>query len=74
MVLRKSSVPLYHFCCCDPYPTMTVGARQSGVLILAGARDFVFSGAVQTGCGPTQPPVQWVAGLFPMDEAAGVSS
>ena len=33
-----------------------------------GAR---FSTPVQTGPGPTQPPVQWVSGLFPVSKTAG---
>jgi hypothetical protein len=45
---------------------MTVWARQSGVLILAGARDFVFSETVRPA------PIQWVTGLFPIGKVAGV--
>jgi hypothetical protein len=33
-----------------------------------GAR---FSAPVQTGLGPTQPPMQWVPGFFPGGKAAG---
>jgi len=37
-------------------------AEQSGDLIPMWAK---FSVSVQTDSGPTQPPVQWVPGLFP---------
>ena len=36
--------------------------------IPVGAR---FSTPVQTGSGPTQPPIQWVAALFPGYKAVG---
>jgi hypothetical protein len=38
--------------------------RAIGVRSPAGAKDFSFSLCVQTGSGPTQPPVQWVPGVL----------
>jgi hypothetical protein len=38
---------------------------QSGVRILAGVKAFLFSKTSRLALGPTQPPIQWVMGLFP---------
>jgi hypothetical protein len=38
--------------------------RAIGVRSPAGAKDFSSSLCVQTGSGATQPPVQWVPGVF----------
>lgn len=38
---------------------------QSGVRILAGVKAFLFSKTSRLALGPTQPPIQWVLGLFP---------
>jgi hypothetical protein len=38
--------------------------RAIGVQSPAGAKDFSSSLSVQTGSGPTQPPVQWVPGVL----------
>jgi hypothetical protein len=44
--------------------------RAIGVRSPAGAKVFSSNLCVQTGLGPTQPPVQWVPGvLFPGREA-----
>jgi hypothetical protein len=48
-------------------PSVRVG--RSGDRIRVGAR---FSAPVQTGMDPTEPPIQWVSGLFPGGKAAGV--
>jgi hypothetical protein len=46
-------------------------AGRSGDRIPVGAR---ISAPVQTGPGATQPPIQWVPGLFPGGKAAGAWS
>jgi len=33
---------------------------------------FLFATPPRPALGPTQPPIQWVAGLLPRDRAAGV--
>jgi len=38
-------------------------AGQSRVKILAGTRNFLISKTVQTSCGLTQAPIQWVPRL-----------
>jgi hypothetical protein len=38
--------------------------RAIGVRFPAGAMDFSSNLCVQTGSGPTQPPVQWVSGVL----------
>jgi hypothetical protein len=38
--------------------------RAIGVRSPAGAKDFSSVLCVQTGSGPTQPPVQWVRGFL----------
>jgi len=38
---------------------------QPGVRILAGVKAFLFSKTSRLALGPTQPPIQWVLGLFP---------
>ena len=53
-------------CICGPkqrslYSDLLHVVGGPGVGILMGA---TFSPPVQTGPGPTQPPVQWVLGLF----------
>jgi hypothetical protein len=35
-------------------------------LIPGKGKRFSFLRNVQTGSGPTQPPIQWVPGLFPL--------
>ena len=42
-----------------------------GIESWCGARAFA---PVQTGLEPTQPPIQWVPGLFPGVKAAGAWS
>jgi hypothetical protein len=37
-----------------------------GVRVPAGAGNFSLHHRVQTGWGPTQPPVQWVPGAVPL--------
>jgi len=43
--------------------TEAAAARQYG--------DIVTSGTVQTGLGPTNPPLLWVPSVFPGGKAAG---
>ena len=44
-------------------------AARSGDLIPVGGRDFFFSSRLVPGF--TQPPIQWIPGLFPGGKAAG---
>jgi len=47
---------------------ITAGYRLDGLRIPVGVR---FSASVQTGLGPTQPPVQWVPVLYRGKERPG---
>jgi hypothetical protein len=49
-------------------------ARRSGVRFPLEARDLFFSKTSRTARGPTQPPIQWVPGLFPRCKAAKVKN
>ena len=61
----------------DDVPLKTNGvvtglrAERSGVRITLGTKDIAVFENIQTGRGPTHPPVYWVPGLFPGGKAAG---
>ena len=42
------------------------------VWVLAGGTEFLFSKTSRLVVGPTQPPIQWVPGLFPGSRAVRV--
>jgi hypothetical protein len=59
-----------------PLVTRHVGAVRTMTLILSRAMCTLRSGIAQsvqgfaTGLGPTEPPAQWVLGLFPWGKSA----
>jgi hypothetical protein len=57
-----------------PIFTMTVWARQSGVLILAGARVFLFFETVQIGCGAHHASSLMDTKVVPQNKVSGAWS
>jgi hypothetical protein len=43
----------------------------AGVRLPQQGQDFSLLHSVQTACGPTQPPIQWVPGAISGDKVAG---
>jgi hypothetical protein len=48
--------------------------RGVGVRVSVGGTNFHFSTASRPALGPTQPPIQWVPGIFSWGNAAGALS